>query len=156
MKIQSNFIRKYKYINLLSISLFLKISKNGQFNFLPSGTKNIFYQQKTFIYRTYNLFSFSFFQQVYSWITSKLIGSFFTLLGFCYVRRSHNLTIKSNLSTDELPDIMDLDRCIYLFQAGAEFQCLLSDFLANVNINLNSYNYSELMSLYQSLNQVYI
>lgn len=82
----------------------------------------------------------------------SLLAPFFTLLGFGYVL--YNLTINTNPSTDELVEI--IDRSTYLWQAGLQFHFLLNDFLTNINTNINHYSYSELMSLYDSLNQLYI
>jgi len=68
----------------------------------------------------------------------------------------YNLTINSNSSTEELLDIIDLERIKYFLESGANFQLLLNHFLVDAKINLNHYNYSELMSLYASLNQLFV
>lgn len=67
----------------------------------------------------------------------------------------YNLTINSNSSTEELLDIIDLERIKYFLESGANFQLLLNNFLVDAKINLNHYNYSELISLYASLNQLF-
>lgn len=68
----------------------------------------------------------------------------------------YNLTINSNSSTEELLDIIDLERIKYFLESGANFQLLLNNFLVDAKINLNHYNYSELMSLYASLNKLFV
>lgn len=77
-----------------------------------------------------------------------------TILGFGYAL--YSLTSRSNISTNELPEIVDLERYLYLLSSITDLQHLLRDFLAGINTNFNHYTYSELTSIYDSLNQIYV
>ena len=53
-------------------------------------------------------------------------------------------------------DFSYIHRSTYIWQSCTTFNYFLHEFLTNVNANLNQYNYSELISLYDSLNQLYV
>lgn len=81
-----------------------------------------------------------------------LLAPFLTILGLGYVL--YNVTTDSVLSTGNTREVVE--RSLYLGQIGFELHCKVHDFMYNLGSNLNSYNYSELSSIYDSLNQLYV
>ena len=82
----------------------------------------------------------------------SLLAPFLALLGLGYV--VYNVTLHSIPYTEN--DFWHIDRSTYIWQNCLWFNHSLHEFLTNVNANVNQYNYSELMSLYDSLNQLYV
>lgn len=81
-----------------------------------------------------------------------LFAPFFTLLGLGYVL--YNLTTDSVASTGSLIEV--IDRGLHLWLSGYDYHHNLKEFLFTINRNLNHHSYSELTSIYDALNQLYV
>lgn len=74
------------------------------------------------------------------------------MLGLGYVL--YNVTTDSFASTGTLIEV--IDRNLFFWQAGYSFHGRLHEYFFNISTNWNHYTYSELMSIYDSLNQLYV